>query len=207
MSQRLGQGVLLDYVKGTYHIPVQEQRIFMFVKVKDSEKHLENVGALKYHQFLNKLYRDLVIPVLSHQGMVYEYVEDLMVISWKVNDGLKNANCIEMFFQLLKSIEKEASNYLDRIGFIPELKASANCGTVIGSEIGEIKTQIVYQGDTLNTTARILQKVTPLNEHLLISEPLFKLMNKSTNRFKITEHNHIKLRGKNDETNLYGVNQ
>lgn len=206
MSIKLGQGVLQNYVKGTYFTPKKENRIFMFLKVENSEKEQHRMGPLKFHKFLNKFYYDLSESIIANNSVIYEYVEDLIVLTWPFSNEVENSNCLRLFFELEKVITKHNGYYLKYFGFEPKIKASIHCGTVVGAEIGELKTQIVYQGDTLNTTSRILDKCFELDEKLLISDDIESIM-KLPKKLRSNRHRDITLKGKSATKTLFSISE
>ncbi len=58
LNKLLGPGVLLNYVRGRYHAPKIEQRVFMFLDLKSSTSIAENLGHFGYYSFLNDFIRD-----------------------------------------------------------------------------------------------------------------------------------------------------
>jgi adenylate cyclase len=176
ISRKMGQGMLVSYISGTYYTPVHQARIIMFVNVIDSRKIVHELGSLKYHSFLNELFYDITSPVISNGGIIYEYVEDLMVISWAMDKGINRANCIRTYFEIKEAINQHKEKYLEKYGFIPDVQAALHTGSVVRAEIGEIKTQIVFHGDTMNTTARILKKGSELQIGLLVSDQLIHMI-------------------------------
>jgi adenylate cyclase len=176
ISRKMGQGMLVSYISGTYYTPVHQARIIMFVNVIDSRKIVRELGSLKYHSFLNELFYDITSPVISNGGIIYEYVEDLMVISWAMDKGIHRASCIRTYFEIKEAINQHKEKYLEKYGFIPDVQAALHTGSVVRAEIGEVKTQIVFHGDTMNTTARILKKGGELQIGLLTSDQLTRMI-------------------------------
>ncbi len=79
-----------------------------------------------------------------------------------------------------------------------------NAGLVTGAEVGEIKKELAYHGDVLNTAARIQGKCNELGQRLLVSETLKELM------AGVTEHafnlmGEAQLKGKAQPVRIYGV--
>ena len=73
-------------------------------------------------------------------------------------------------------------------------------------QVGKIRRDISYNGDTMNTAARIESKCNELKQKLLISNDLYELIeNKKTFRFK--NMGAIELRGKRKAVEVYGVNK
>ena len=55
---------------------------------------------------------------------------------------------------------------------MPAFKAGLHFGDVITAEIGDLKKEIVYNGDVLNTTARIESMCNEYDQQLIASEEL-----------------------------------
>ena len=58
---------------------------------------------------------------------------------------------------------------MNNYGLIPIFKAGLHLGQVTVVEIGEIKKDIAYHGDTLNTTSRIQSVCNEFNRRFLVS--------------------------------------
>ncbi|NNF34114.1 MAG: adenylate/guanylate cyclase domain-containing protein, partial [Saprospiraceae bacterium] len=106
-------------------------------------------------------------------------VGDEVIITWKENEGIKANTCIRCFENIKQSFRNRSEYFIDKYGFIPEFKAGMNTGQVTTGEIGTLKKEIVYTGDVLNTAARIQGLCNEYQADLLISEPLFILLNLS----------------------------
>lgn len=195
ISRKMGQGMLISYISGTYYQPVREQRIVMFMDVEDSKKIAKNIGPLAFHQFLQTFFYDLTVPVVTNNGKIYEYVEDLMVVTWAMKKGLAAASCLKTYFAIKDTIAANKTRYQARYGFVPRVKAGIHTGPVVRAEIGEIKTQIVFHGDTMNTTARILGKCHQLGLGLVASEELLGLVELPAG-YAVKSVGEIDLRGK-----------
>lgn len=205
ISRKMGQGMLVSYIRGTYYRPVHQARIIMFINVVDSKKLAHDLGPHKLHRFLNDFFYDLTDPVVSNQGIIYEYIEDLVVITWAIDKGLRNAKCVRTFFDFKKALEFNAEKYLNKYGIAPKIKASLHTGSVVRAEIGEVKTQIVFHGDSMNTTARILSKCNQLKTDLLASEQLIRMIGLPRIYEKVSVGD-IDLRGKQEPLKLFEIN-
>jgi adenylate cyclase len=204
ISRKMGQGELVNYVLGTYYSPVHQTRIIMFVNLVDSKKIGRDLGPYMLHEFLNDLFYDFSIPVVNNQGIIYEYIEDLVVITWANEKGMRNANCIRTFFDLQEILNSNREKYLKKYGFIPRIQAGLHTGSVVRAEIGEVKTQIVFHGDLMNSTARILDQCKKLNMRLIVSDQLLHFIN-LPRVFSKTSIGEIMLRGKRESLKLFEV--
>ncbi len=94
--------------------------------------------------------------------------------------------------------------YLREFGTFPTFKAGLHFGRVTIGQIGDIKREIVYNGDVLNTTSRIQDLCNDYNEELLISRSLLQQL-KLPNHYVQEYHGEVGLRGKKEGINLYGI--
>lgn len=175
ISENIGQGVLLNFLTGKYHKPVIEKRIFMFLDMKSSTSIAEKLGHHRYFDFLRSYYESLSEPIIEHYGEVYQYIGDEIVISWRLEVGVRDAQCVLCFEAMRKALEAKASDFLSSFGIVPSFKAGIHVGEVTTGEMGALKKEIVFTGDVLNTTARIQGMCGQLNSDLLVSLELFKL--------------------------------
>ncbi|MEQ9265834.1 MAG: adenylate/guanylate cyclase domain-containing protein [Balneolaceae bacterium] len=204
VNDKFGQGLLWSIVKGKYHFPRAEERIFMFLDLKSSTSIAESLGNLKYHQLLKSLFADITDPILNCKGQIYQYVGDEVVISWRMPDGLEENNCIECYFAIKEKLESERVKYETEYGLLPEFKAGIHYGKVIAGEIGIIKRDITYSGDTLNTTARIQGQCNEYSSAFLSSKKLINLIHVGSH-FKVTSIGSIPLKGKENDVELIAI--
>jgi adenylate cyclase len=142
--------------------------------------------------------------VLAHDAQVYQYVEDEVVLILRVDQGLHNGNCIQVFFEHTKAINNRAGYYKKQYDVVPEFKAGLNMGTVTVAEVGEMKKGLAFHGDVLNTAARIQSKCNEFGKKLLVSEPLKAALREEPG-FRFNPIGNVKLRGKSQTVPIYDV--
>ena len=77
-----------------------------------------------------------------------------------------------MYFKMRRAIQDRAEYYTAQYGFVPEFKAGLHIGPVVATEVGEIKSEIVFHGDVMNTAARIQALCNSEGVGLLLSGDL-----------------------------------
>ena len=174
INRKVGPGVLLNFILGKYHFPKEEEHIFAFIDLKGSTEIAENIGALRYHQLLYEFFHDISKSILVTGGEIYRYVGDEIVISWKMNKGLHNANCLRTYFYIRQELRKHREKYFDMFGFVPDFYAAYHCGKVIRGEIGDVKSQLVFSGETMYITSKIEAECGRSGHDLLISSELMQ---------------------------------
>ena len=155
INRILGPGVGLQILMGRYLRPREEERAFLFIDLVGSTRISEALGPLDFSEFRNAFFHDLAAPVVATGGQIVQYVGDEAVITWRDDMATDDANCLRCFFLLEDRIDANADDYMARFGEVPRFKAGAHVGPVVVSEVGDIKREISFSGDTINTTARL----------------------------------------------------
>lgn len=206
INRMLGEGVFIKFLWGSYYKPIEEDRIFMFLDMKSSTTVAEKLGHQKYYALLDEFYHEITIPVLRNRAEIYQYVGDEVVFTWKIKDGIKERHCVRIYFDIIDRLDKRKDRYFDKYGLVPEFKAGVHAGKVITAKIGDLKRVIVYNGDVMNTTARIQEMCNHYQCKLLISGKLLKkLALGKTYSSRFIES--VKLRGKKQKVQLYCVDK
>ena len=176
VSELIGHATLLHYLGGTYHHPIQEKRIFLFLDMRSSTAITERLGHARYFELLRAYYADLSGAIDRYGGEVYQYVGDEVIVTWKLEDGLRDNNCLLCFFAMQRDLGSRAARYEREYGLAPEFKAALHYGRVTAGEVGILKKHITYTGDVLNATARIQSLCNTYEVDLLISFSLLELL-------------------------------
>lgn len=90
INRLLGEGTLLKFIRGQYHKPREEERIFMFLDMKSSTTIAEQLGHVRFYTLLNEIFHEISQPVLQTKAEIYQYVGDEVVLTWQVEHGIKN---------------------------------------------------------------------------------------------------------------------
>ena len=141
----------------------------------------------------------------SKKGEVYQYVGDEIVISWKKQQGLDQANCIRCFFEMIRRLENHSDYFISKYGVQPKFKAGLHVGFVIAGEMGIIKREIVYSGDVLNTASRIQSMCNEMQVEILISGSLINQVDVESIGGEVRELGEMSLRGKSEKIALATV--
>jgi len=204
VSDKFGQGVLINFMLGKYHRPKEEDRIFMFMDLKSSTTYAEQLGHIKYSQFIQDCFFDITDVITKHEAKIYQYVGDEVVLTWSVKEGIENSNCINTFFAYDNVLKEKKKYYKTKYGIIPEFKAGLHLGKVTVAEVGEIKKELAFHGDAINTAARIQAKCNDLQKRLLISEGM-KSKFEDQKDFDFSLIGDVELKGKAKSINLFEV--
>jgi adenylate cyclase len=206
VNQKFGPGILAPMLLGKYYTPKQEDRIFMFLDLRASTTYAEKIGHVLYSEMIQDCFYDLATQVESYRAEIYQYVGDEAVLTWKIKNGLQDHNCMKMFFAFDDQLKSRSEYYAEKYGFVPEFKAGVNSGLVMVAEVGEIKKEIAYHGDVLNTGARIQGQCNLYGKNLLISEHL-KNQLADAREFDISIIGAMELKGKTELVSVYSVDR
>jgi adenylate cyclase len=169
ISRHLGGEVLWGLLIGRYLLPRVEQRLVLFIDLKDSTRHAERLGDLKFHSLLNHFFQDVSHAVLSSSGTIYKYNGDAAIVLWRVERGLRKGNAVRCVMELRRQLAKRGDLYRREFGLTAEFRAGLHMGPVVVGEIGDQRHEIAFSGDAMNTTARIEQAARELGVDFLLS--------------------------------------
>jgi adenylate cyclase len=204
VNNKYGPGILLPILMGKYRNPIEEERIFMFMDLKSSTTIAESLGHIKYSSFIRDSFMDINQVLFPYNAMVYQYVGDEIVLSWMIKEGLKNLSCVHFYFACEKQFDKKREYYLKNYGQVPHFKAGLHMGKVTAVEIGEIKRDIAYHGDTLNTAARIQSMCNEYDKKFLVSS-YFAEQSNVDSQFATTPLGNILLKGKTATVGIVSI--
>lgn len=204
MNNRFGPGIILPMLLGKYRKPSVEDRVFMFIDLKSSTSYAEKLGHLKYSELIQTCFHDVNKVIPKFYAEVYQYVGDEVVLTWTKTEGLRNFNCIKFYFAFREQIIKNKEMYESKFGLLPEFKASVHLGKITVAEVGDIKREIAYHGDTINIAARIQSLCNKYNKLFLISNALKNSL-PQVNPYKIEFVDETILKGKTEKIKIYGI--
>lgn len=205
VNDKYGPGVFRDFLLGKYFHPKREERIFMFLDLRSSTAIAEQLGEERYFRFLNDVFKHTTPSILYTKGEIYQYVGDETVISWKMDKGTHNANCLRCFFEVQQTLRKQAQYFNNMYGILPEFKAGLHYGYVMAGEIGVVKRDIAFSGDVLNTAARIQSKCNELGVNILLSEFLLTKLSLPAHSYEPKKIGDMALKGKEHKIALFTI--
>ncbi len=167
----LGYGTLKNLMLGRYVQPRREQRAFLLIDMKDSTGMAERLGPVKFHELLNDFFHAVTDAALECDGEIHKYVGDEAILTWpgaSIGDG----ECLRCPFVVRDFIERQRRTYEARYGEVPSFRASIHFGEIVAGEIGDVRREIAFVGDTLNVAARLLEAAKDLGHDVLASQEL-----------------------------------
>jgi len=204
ISRIVGPRNLRNIVFARYHRPRLEERFFLFVDVAGSTSLAERIGPAAVHRFLDRVFRLASDPIADAGGEIYQYVGDEIVITWTVPEGRVNARPLACFLAITAALEEAAPEFERDFGVAPRLRAALHAGPVITGEIGDLKRDIVFHGDVMNTASRLEQATRDLDRPFLVSsDALDRLV--GTEGYAVEALGPRTLRGRAAPVEVYAV--
>ena len=206
INRKFGPGNLRKLLAGTFYHPREIEIIVMFLDLKDSTTYAERLGHLEFGSLIQDCFIDMSV-VTNFEAQFYQYVGDEAILLWDVAEGIENGNCLQAYFAFSHRLAERRDYYQSRYGLVPEFKAGVNIGLATVLEVGEIKREISYLGDVLNTAARIQGQCNVHGESLLISETLHNRLSSVPDHLDIDAIGMTELRGRAEAVSIYRVRE
>jgi adenylate cyclase len=200
----IGANVLGYFMAGVYSRPKEEERIFLFLDLEGSTQLAERLGSARYFELLRRIVDDLTEPVLEAEGEIYQYAGDEVVITWPIEAGMRAANCVRCFFGIRAAVARHAARYERDFGVVPRFRGGLHGGTVTAGELGDLRQQIVFVGDILNTAARLEEYAKRTGLDLVASGALLDRLVLPPG-IEATRYGELALRGKQVSVAAYSL--
>jgi adenylate cyclase len=166
----VGLRMLLDLIVGTYHRPVEERKVLLFLDLNGSTALSERLGALTMRAFVRKFLSDLSPPIVDHGGDIYLYKGDGLIAIWSWDDALRGDAILRAVDAMFAIVAREADAYQRAFGIAPAFRVGIHGGDVIVSEQGDARRSIGIYGDAINIAARMEEAARTHHVRCVISE-------------------------------------
>lgn len=168
----LGFRMVGRLLTGRYVRPRRELRAFLLIDMKDSTGVAERLGAVRFHELLNDFFRDIAEAALECGAEIHKYVGDEAILTWPADRPTLDDDMLACPFMLRDYIAANSARYLRRFGVVPEFRAGMHCGEIVAGQIGDVRAELAYVGDTLNVAARLLEATKKVGRDVLVSSDL-----------------------------------
>jgi adenylate cyclase len=200
----VGRRALLNFIMGRYHAPIEENRFVLFVDIAGSTGLAERLGGIAIHRLLDRTFRLLTVPVVDYRGEVLNYVGDEVIVTWPERDGAVDARPLRCFVAMRDELSRAASQFERDFGVAPKIRGSLHFGPVIVGEIGDIKRAIVFNGDVMNTAARLEELSRKVEGGFLASRAAMERFG-SAPPFAVRDLGRLPIRGRVDGIDVVGL--
>jgi len=204
VNSLLGQNVLINFITGRYYAPRLESRVFLFLDMEGSTGLAERLGPLAFHRLLNRFVLDLTQPIVAARGEIHRYVGDELIATWQLEEGVAGGRCVAACFGAIDRLARRAPDYRREFGAAVSVRAGLHCGPVVTGEMGTVRKEIVFLGDTVNTAARIQELCRQTGDRVLASADLVDRLELPPGIAK-RSLGDLRLRGKGADLELYAL--
>jgi len=151
----IGIETLFHLMIGTYHRPVIEEKVLLFLDINDSTSLAERLGAVQIKSLVGKFLFDISKPITNYGGEIYLYKGDGLIALWNWNEAIRENRILRAIDAVFASVERERSEYQRQFGVVPRFRIGVHGGEVVVSEQGDTKRAIGVYGSTINIAARM----------------------------------------------------
>lgn len=165
----IGARHFLYFLLGTYHRPVEKQRVVLFLDMVGSSKMAETLEPKESMRLVASFIFDASAIIRSYGGDILNYTGDGLVVTWKLPQADKAISCV---YAMRRRFEKIRPAYQKEYGIMPYFRMGLHAGPVVIAQIGEEKLFLGLYGDTVNTASRLESLNKQLGTKVLISGAL-----------------------------------
>lgn len=200
INEKYSAGVFLDILVGRYINPKVENRIVMFMDLKDSTPIAEKLGHALYFEFIRDFIYRVSQAIIEFEGTIYQYVGDEVVCSWPLSQ--RNARrCLDVVIESRKNIQKRSEVFRRKYDIVPEFRVGIHVGKVTIGEIGVLKKDLAMSGDVMNTTARIRSACNELHHNFIVSKDYMEYID--LKGWQAESLGEVELKGKGSTVGLF----
>ncbi len=151
----IGIDTLFHLMIGTYHRPVVEQKVLVFVDINNSTGLAEKLGALKIKSLVGKFLFDISRPITDYGGEIYLYKGDGLIAIWDWREAVRDNTVLRAIDAMFAAVDRERGRYLAQFGMAPSFRIGVHGGDVVVSEQGDTKRSIGIYGSPINIASRM----------------------------------------------------
>ncbi|HBR68414.1 MAG TPA: adenylate/guanylate cyclase domain-containing protein [Rhodospirillaceae bacterium] len=162
----IGARHFLYFLLGTYHRPVEKQRVVLFLDMVGSSKMAETLEPKESMRLVASFIFDASAIIRSYGGDILNYTGDGLVVTWKLPQADKAIGCV---YAMRRRFEKIRPAYQKEYGIMPYFRMGLHAGPVVIAQVGEEKLFLGLYGDTVNTASRLESLNKQLGTKVLVS--------------------------------------
>ena len=201
INEKYSPGVFVDIMMGRYLQPREENRIIIFIDLRNSTPIAEKLGN-NYFQFIRDFIFCISAGLMEHEGRVYQYVGD-EIVAWWPSSKANARKAIDSLIESRKILNTNTDVFMRNYDIVPEYKAGIHSGPVTVGQVGISKKELVMSGNTINTASRIRSACTDLNQKFLVSKDIIDLL--EMEEWQSESMGEADLKGKNENIELFAL--
>ncbi|MGC2201498.1 MAG: adenylate/guanylate cyclase domain-containing protein [Stellaceae bacterium] len=165
----IGIDTLFHLTVGTYHRPVIEEKVLLFLDINNSTGIAERLGAVQTKSLVGKFLFDVSKPITDYSGEIYLYKGDGLIALWNWQEAVKENRILRAIDAVFATVQREQQEFLEQFGIVPSFRVGVHGGEVVVSEQGDTKRSIGVYGATINIAARMEEAAKAHNVACAIS--------------------------------------
>ena len=151
----IGIETLFHLMIGTYHRPVIQEKVLLFLDINNSTGLAERLGAVQIKSLVGKFLFDISKPITDHGGEIYLYKGDGLIALWNWDEAIRGNKILRAIDAVFAAVRREEAAYQREFGVVPRFRIGVHGGEVVVSEQGDTKRAIGVYGSTINIAARM----------------------------------------------------
>jgi adenylate cyclase len=151
----IGVETLFHLMIGTYHRPVIQEKVLLFLDINNSTGLAEHLGAVQIKSLVGKFLFDISKPITDYGGEIYLYKGDGLIALWNWSEAIRSDRILRAIDAVFASVRREEAKYQRQFGVVPHFRVGVHGGEVVVSEQGDTKRAIGVYGSTINIAARM----------------------------------------------------
>jgi adenylate cyclase len=203
-SLLIGERNLRDIMRGRYRRPRSEERFFLFIDIVGSTGVAERLGPLSVHRYLDRVFQLASDPIDDHEGEVFQYVGDEIVVTWTVPEGRQAARPLACLFAIQAALARAAPEFERDFGTVPQLRAALHAGEVVAGEVGGSRRALVFHGDVMNTASRLENLTRELGKPFVVSADALERL-EGAQAYVLEDLGERQLRGRQATMRVYAA--
>jgi adenylate cyclase len=160
---------LFHLTVGTYHRPVVQEKVIVFLDINDSTGLAERLGAVQTKALVGKFLFDISKPITDYGGEIHLYKGDGLIALWEWREAVRDGRILHAIDSLIGTVERERAEFQRQFGVVPSFRIGVHGGEVVVSEQGDTKRAIGIYGSTINIAARMEEAAKAHNVTCVIS--------------------------------------
>jgi adenylate cyclase len=184
----IGMENLFHLTVGTYHRPVVQEKIIVFLDINDSTGLAERLGAVQTKSLVGKFLFDISKPITDYGGEIYLYKGDGLIALWGWREAVRNSGILQAIDAIFSTIKREHAAFLGQFGVVPSFRMGVHGGEVVVSEQGDTKRAIGIYGSTINIAARMEEAAKAHNVACVISGDVAAALDDHADRLSLIGH-------------------
>jgi adenylate cyclase len=108
----IGPDTLFHLVVGTYHRPVAERKILLFLDINGSTALSERLGGLQMRALVRKFLSDVARPIVDHGGDIYLYKGDGLIAIWDWDAAVRDEAILRAVDGMFATVTQERDTYV-----------------------------------------------------------------------------------------------